>query len=264
MGGRLHSLKLSAPSKGVTPARLAVYHSYDVANTKGCLGEGRIERWGRITLGCHKIQNRPAIWDSSCDDYCNRDLKKKYWEEVMESFAREVIATADKNELERGVPKNRRITASPIRTNIYKVTGKYFVSGSTLQKRWKNLRGSFTRDLRRQKKTKSGSETGLRKSEYIFFNKLQFLRKVVAVRPNNEDAVVHDPNESAGEGKNENVSGSQRRLYESEIRKKKKKKKNANLEMIQVEENEDRMFLLSLLQPLKSIRANKKSLLKFS
>ncbi|XP_045486200.1 uncharacterized protein LOC110998773 [Pieris rapae] len=51
-----------------------------------------------------------------------------------------------------------------------------------LQRKWKSIRGCFTREVGRQKSLKSGSGGGPRKSEYVFFQQLQFLKNVVAVK----------------------------------------------------------------------------------
>ncbi|KAL1488181.1 hypothetical protein ABEB36_015139 [Hypothenemus hampei] len=48
----------------------------------------------------------------------------------------------------------------------------------SLQQRWKNIRTCFTRELKRRAGAKSGS-TASRKSPYIYFDQLQFLRKTV-------------------------------------------------------------------------------------
>lgn len=33
-----------------------------------------------------EIESRPAIWDISSDEYTNRNLKKRSWEEVVQIF----------------------------------------------------------------------------------------------------------------------------------------------------------------------------------
>lgn len=33
-----------------------------------------------------EIENRPSLWNISSDDYSNRDLKKKCWEEIVDIF----------------------------------------------------------------------------------------------------------------------------------------------------------------------------------
>ncbi|XP_047004571.1 uncharacterized protein LOC124622824 [Schistocerca americana] len=64
-----------------------------------------------------------------------------------------------------------------------------------LRKRWKNLRGSFARELQRRKSLKSGSGA-TRKSQYIYFNQLSFLRTVVSTR---ESTQAEDPDENEEE-----------------------------------------------------------------
>ncbi len=46
-----------------------------------------------------EIQSRPALWDLDDDDYCNRKLKRKCWEELVTIFfKKEKPSAAEKNE----------------------------------------------------------------------------------------------------------------------------------------------------------------------
>lgn len=58
-------------------------------------------------------------------------------------------------------------------------SASFFFSANTLQKKWKNLRDNFSKELKRQKDMKSGSGAGKR-NPYIYFHRLQFIEKVVA------------------------------------------------------------------------------------
>ncbi|XP_047103526.1 uncharacterized protein LOC124722401 [Schistocerca piceifrons] len=97
---------------------------------------------------------RPAIWDSRCREYSNRIVKRRAWEELCQlfipGFANET--TDFKNQKKRNV----------------------FTSAAQLQKRCKNVRDSYTRELQKQKNVKSGSEADARKP-YILFKQLWFL-----------------------------------------------------------------------------------------
>lgn len=46
-----------------------------------------------------EIQSRKAIWDLSSDEYSNRDLKKKQWEEIVELFGGEGLPDEEKKNL---------------------------------------------------------------------------------------------------------------------------------------------------------------------
>lgn len=46
-----------------------------------------------------EIQSRKAIWDLQSDDYSNRDLKKKQWEEIVELFGGEGLSDEEKKTL---------------------------------------------------------------------------------------------------------------------------------------------------------------------
>jgi len=46
-----------------------------------------------------EIENRPAIWNSACPEYSNRDLKKKCWEELTNIFSCEDNTLQEKKKL---------------------------------------------------------------------------------------------------------------------------------------------------------------------
>lgn len=46
-----------------------------------------------------EIENRPAIWNSACIEYSNRDLKKKCWEELTNLFSSEDNTLQEKKEI---------------------------------------------------------------------------------------------------------------------------------------------------------------------
>jgi hypothetical protein len=138
-----------------------------------------------------------------------------------------------------------------------------FLSGQTLQKRWKSIRGCFTREVKRQKEVKSGSAAGSRKSEYQYFKQLQFLQKVVAVRDISEEPaedLQHDE-ETADRWQRAKRSKKRHKITDPEDDPCIKARNNSIEKMEQLEraeEDEDRMFLLSLLGPLKSVPQEKK------
>jgi len=46
-----------------------------------------------------EIENRPAIWNSACSKYSNRDVKKKFWEELTKIFSCEDNTVQEKKEI---------------------------------------------------------------------------------------------------------------------------------------------------------------------
>lgn len=154
-----------------------------------------------------------------------------------------------------------------------------YFSGHELQKRWKNLRGCYIREVKRQKEIKSGSGAGSRKSEYVYYKQLRFLQKVVAIR----DADVKE--ESTDNSRNEEA---QTQDTENNVEKRSRKRKrfqtkqqsiqNETDPLVEVlnkstekreqheksEDDEDKMFLLSLLTSLKSVPPKKKMTLKIN
>ncbi|CAH1992057.1 unnamed protein product [Acanthoscelides obtectus] len=194
-----------------------------------------------------EIQNRPCLWDSSSNDYCDRNLKIKGWDEIVNIFKeKDEMTNQEKKQL-----------------------------ADTLQKRWKSIRGCFTRELNRQKSLKSGSGRGPRKSEYIFFKQLLFLQKVVALRESEveEKSKESDPDVEATNPDTEQdlQQGSQALSCPKRM---KTKKNNApeddkflealnksikSREQYEVEnQDEDRLFMLSLVSTLKNVPPQKK------
>ncbi|XP_049829989.1 uncharacterized protein LOC126269907 [Schistocerca gregaria] len=93
-----------------------------------------------------EVESRPVIWDMKSDDYSNKVMKMKAWQEIITKF----VPDFD----EKSIDERNKI-------------------GTILQRKWKILRSSFTRELSRQKTEKSGSAATGRK-KYIYFE-LRFL-----------------------------------------------------------------------------------------
>ncbi|XP_076653158.1 uncharacterized protein LOC143359241 [Halictus rubicundus] len=94
------------------------------------------------------VQNFPALWDKSDRDYADRGKKENAWRKVMIAiYGNENIHKWEKD-------KQNEI-------------------GRDLQKRWKNLRNSFARELAKRKHCKSGS--GRTWKTYMYFEQMSFL-----------------------------------------------------------------------------------------
>uniref|UniRef100_A0A1Q3EVY2 Putative alcohol dehydrogenase transcription factor myb/sant-like protein n=1 Tax=Culex tarsalis TaxID=7177 RepID=A0A1Q3EVY2_CULTA len=102
-----------------------------------------------------EVRKRTAIWDSSSDDYKNRDLKKNQWAEVCMVLYPDFL----------GLDANDRL-----RTVM------------ELQSKWKHIRDSYVRSLR-MKRTKSGRRTA---KNYVYARQLEFLRAITTSRRTTE------------------------------------------------------------------------------
>lgn len=137
-------------------------------------------------------------------------------------------------------------------------------SGDALQKKWKSIRGCFTREVNRQKAIKSGSGGG-RKSEYVFFQQLKFLKNVSLVREPGS-VTAEEPAELASSKEDNEV-----------VKKSKKRKTNQITEIADdklveainksienrekydtLNQDEDRLFMLSLVSTLKRVPPQRK------
>ncbi|XP_033327287.1 uncharacterized protein LOC117220929 [Megalopta genalis] len=94
------------------------------------------------------VQHFPALWDKSDRDYADRGKKENAWRKVMIAiYGEENINKWDKD--------------------------KQNETGKDLQKRWKNLRNSFARELAKRKHCKPGS--GKTWKTYMYFEQMSFL-----------------------------------------------------------------------------------------
>ncbi|VVC36904.1 BESS motif,MADF domain [Cinara cedri] len=174
-----------------------------------------------------EVKCRKAIWDMSSDEYSDQDLKRRQWEEITNIMCEKNLSENEKN-----------------------------IFGKSLQRKWKKIRRRFSKELKCLAGAKSGFAAS-RKSSYIFFQQLQFLRKTAV--SNRTQASI---NEAGVLGGNEDLHLQIRSL----VVQKKKKKDNENLvevpkESIPAREDyernresdSDRLFLLSLLDDFKKI-----------
>ncbi|XP_045762051.1 uncharacterized protein LOC123865210 [Maniola jurtina] len=94
-----------------------------------------------------EIRNLPCIWDQRTEEYSNRILKNKAWETLCMKFYEDFDnkETKEKNQC-----------------------------AANLQRKWKSLRDSFNRDLKKQNSQRSGSAGSSKR--YYYFSQLLFLK----------------------------------------------------------------------------------------
>ncbi|KAG8240624.1 hypothetical protein J6590_105149 [Homalodisca vitripennis] len=185
-----------------------------------------------------EVEKRRAIWDFESEDYKNRVLKRSAWVELVDLFF-EKDATVEQKK-------------------IY---------GASLRKRWKNLRDSFARELRKKKTTKSGS-AAVKSTPYIYFQRLMFLENTMRNKETqssieeDETTVLQDVDERSD---NEDLTMPQRPLS-SGIKRPKMNPvdkhfsdiltKSISLRESQTlpeSDDEDKLFCLSLYKELKRV-----------
>ncbi|XP_060810011.1 uncharacterized protein LOC132904103 [Amyelois transitella] len=167
-----------------------------------------------------EIQSRSAIWDMKSTQYSDRLLKLKQWEEIVTLYL-EPGQTSDKEKKELAVRwKNNAYNCSTAIQLEMSITvmqiGKgtprgqvsetiyFFITGRSLEIKWKNLRDAFMKECRSQKNIKSGA--GAKKNnQYRFYNQLLFL-KSYAGKNKTQNSLSAGDDESVGEG-NESVGG---------------------------------------------------------
>ncbi|XP_028168108.1 uncharacterized protein LOC114358361 [Ostrinia furnacalis] len=187
-----------------------------------------------------EVHKRPPLWDTSLHENSYPYYRKKMWREIVDVFAEQGGETGacTKRELE-----------------------------TLLIQRWKCIRGCFTRELARQEKLQNGKSCGPRKKEYVYFKKLQFLRNNVKLRNTKESCSSTTSSiseEEVEEIKADNNSVKVEKV-ELEIEQETEQLQNfdtsvdASLAVKDpLEQDEDRMFLLSLLSAMKRVPEEQK------
>lgn len=156
---------------------------------------------------------------------------------------------------------------------IYIVYTSSLFSAVGIQMKWKGIRSCYTRELLKKKKEKSGSSASGQK-EYVCFETLRFLETVskhTANSMNDQDNFQHNRIEEGQEISPEMQD--QSGLTEKRLQNRPKKRGNSDdSELIQAlknkilheskqasdENDEDRMFLLSLVSELHKVPADRK------
>ncbi|XP_077283229.1 uncharacterized protein LOC143909198 [Arctopsyche grandis] len=171
------------------------------------------------------LEERPALYDLSNKGYRNRDMKMKLWEEVGEVMYSNWSNLNNKEKNEKG---------------------KFMMS------KWKSLKDCFNRELREQKKHKSGDSAKNRK-QYEYFERLLFLL------PNTEKrerpSKISEP-QSVNENRNTHGTKRKNSFEENLLTILKNKKTNAD------EDDCDRLFLLSFLSDMKRLPIRSKHAVK--
>ncbi|XP_028043192.1 uncharacterized protein LOC114252765 [Bombyx mandarina] len=93
-----------------------------------------------------EVQKRPALYDTTLRQYSDRNVKNKLWEEVYHNVVNNWMTLSEAEKKKKG---------------------------STIQKKWKNMRDSFSKELAIQR-GKSG-QGAIKKKKYVHFDSLLFL-----------------------------------------------------------------------------------------
>ncbi|GFG33979.1 hypothetical protein Cfor_07524, partial [Coptotermes formosanus] len=94
-----------------------------------------------------EVQKRPALYNKAIPEYSDKNCKEKLWIEVCEAV----------------LPNWSRLD-----------TRERVATGSEIQRKWKNIRDNFRREVQMQKKVASGQGATKRRT-YIYFGQLLFL-----------------------------------------------------------------------------------------
>ncbi|XP_072375515.1 uncharacterized protein [Diabrotica undecimpunctata] len=196
-----------------------------------------------------EIQKRPAIWDMTNSEYSNKIIKKNAWEEIVLIFCH----NEDTDEKKK-------------------------ILGTSLQKKWKSIRDHYVKQDKKNKMLKSGSGAKPT-STYIHYNRLRFLQNSVQknVTESNFGPEVHAelPISEVENGSVQNSSLEATVSTPTGERQKTKKLKlhpadqhfanilEKSLAQRQVpdkqdEQDEDKLFCLSLFKEIKKIPENKR------
>lgn len=142
-----------------------------------------------------------------------------------------------------------------------------FVTGRVLQRKWKSLRDCYSRECQRLSKTKSRSAAS-RKSPYMYYMHLSFLSPIIKSKSNTGNSKELPAGETVDDFSKPMSPPPEPRIVKTG---KKRKLKNVSRDVKDIvniltasmntrddketvrENDSDRLFLLSLLQPLQEI-----------
>ncbi|XP_050357706.1 uncharacterized protein LOC126778260 [Nymphalis io] len=175
-----------------------------------------------------EIQNRPAIWNTKSTEYSERNLRQKAWEELVQIYGTDL-------------PQDKKKQL-----------------GLDLQKRWRNIRDAFVK-AHKAKESKSGS-AAKKKVPYVFYDNLLFIKDTVTVNRT-------DGNATGNDDENTSIQTEVNVPSMSSLPPKRRKKNNddnevgaqlvgvlsKNLERKNMDDDDDRLFFLSLVKEFKKI-----------
>lgn len=198
----------------------------------------------------YEIEKRPAIWDTCCEGYGNKVEKRKAWQEIIANFIPEF---EDRPLAER----NEVVTM--------------------IQKKWKGIRSCYSRELLRKRKEKSGTGATGRK-QYVHFEILRFLETVCkqTASTKDEDTSLENENENAQDISCE-IQTKETGVAKEQRHNQSRKRKNSDddeldevlktriveeSQQASLDNDEDRLFLLSLVSELRKVPVDRKLKLK--
>ncbi|XP_022176281.1 uncharacterized protein LOC111039478 [Myzus persicae] len=200
-------------------------------------------------------EKRKELWDIASTNYANKIIKRNSWIDVCRIFCEKYdeMPTIEQNEMIKEV-----------------------------QRKWKSLRNCFAREQSRRKNIKSGSGQSSWKT-YVFYNQLSFLGSSATNRPTTSNVTpTHDDDDDDDDndelGTEQNTQDSEHffeSTEESQTRRNQRQKKKSKSNHNESEENlfgtiarslefrnqmekeamedQDRLFLLSLVGDLKKV-----------
>ncbi|XP_066939604.1 uncharacterized protein [Macrobrachium rosenbergii] len=197
-----------------------------------------------------EIEKLPALWDPTCEGYANKIEKQNCWNAMMVKLIPDFE--------EKPLSEKKEILV-------------------VVQKKWKGIRSCYARELLKKKQEKSGSGACGRK-QYVYFEALRFLETVSKHTASNMDEETNQDNEH----EDSQELGQEMQTWETEKRPGKRSHnqsrniKSTDDELIELlkkkalrenqqatnENDEDRMFLLSLVTQLHKVPADRKLKLK--
>ncbi|XP_050307539.1 uncharacterized protein LOC126744224 [Anthonomus grandis grandis] len=175
------------------------------------------------------VQNWTCLWDVSDKEYKNRDEKINAWQEVLEMYSDQNLSTPEEIRLK----------------------------GTELQKKWKNIKDRFIKDLKGD--SKSGSAAS-KKKKYVFFDMLQFLVPQILDSSENTEG-----NEDGSEEARPAPHFNQRAAMPNTISRKKASFEDKLLILLEnrqppqpLEDDDDLNFFKSLLPMVKTLNPQQK------
>ncbi|KAG8443392.1 hypothetical protein GDO86_011981 [Hymenochirus boettgeri] len=121
----------------------------------------------------HEVQQRPALFNKAYPDYADKYKKKILWDEVCEVLIPEWYELNKRERAERT---------------------------KEVQKRWRSLKDCFRRELTAQRKARKSGSSPCKRKIYIYYDDLLFLLPTMEAKPISGNADTDDSDDESTSG----------------------------------------------------------------
>ncbi|KAL1497328.1 hypothetical protein ABEB36_008310 [Hypothenemus hampei] len=186
-----------------------------------------------------EIKKRPGLYNKKVKEYSDKDVRERLWNEVCRAIIPDWFELSD-GEQDRTV--------------------------IDVQRRWKNVRDCFMKEIRYQKSFKDGNTKKKKRRKYLFYDHLSFL--LPTLLPSSCEHWVIDEDQATSSQDHLDKSNHQIKIQsvfhvpDKEVEANKNISSKPLTDTTNIEIDEDGYFLLSLLPTLQKLSHDQKMYVK--